>query len=72
MQARGASRPNRAEVRQLTVCFREELGREIAAAYINRCDLLSLGEVGLNFHHPTAVPPFSPDWWLQLGLKAPL
>ena len=32
-------------------CFREELDREAAAELINRCELLSTSEVGLNLGH---------------------
>jgi hypothetical protein len=38
-------------VRPIKACFREELDREAAAGLINRCELLSTSEVGLNFGH---------------------
>ena len=72
-----ASRPHGAEgprVRQCTACIWEELGRGVAAGYINRCGALSLGEVGLNSHHPTAARcavPCAALPWAQFGRAGP-
>ena len=46
----------------------------VAAGYINRCGALSLGEVGLNSHHPTAVRcdvPCAALPWAQFGRAGP-
>ena len=70
MQARGilispASRPHRAytEVdRERVVSVREAHASGLSAAYISRCVRVSLGEVGLNSHHPSVAPGASQRW----------
>ena len=33
-----------------------------SGGFINRCELLSVGEVGLNSHHPETVPAAALIW----------
>ena len=70
MQARGIlispdSRPNRAYTKLDTehaVSVREAHANGFSAAYISRCVRVSLGEVGLNSHHPSVAPGASQRW----------
>ena len=60
-----ASRPHRAytEVdRERAVSVREAHAIGVSAAYISRCVRVSLGEVGLNSHHPSVAPGASQRW----------
>ena len=70
MHARGmlispASRPHGSytEVdRERAVSVREAHANGLSAAYISRCVRVSLGEVGLNSHHPSVAPGASQRW----------
>ena len=59
------SRPHRAytEVdRERAVSVRDAHAIGLSAAYISRCVRVSLGEVGLNSHHPSVAPGASQRW----------
>ena len=60
-----AIRPHKAytEVdRERAVSLREAHATCLSAAYISRCVRVSLGEVGLNSHHPSVAPGASQHW----------
>ena len=60
-----ASRPHRAytEVdRERAISVREAHAIGLLAAYISRCVRVSLGDVGLNSHHPSVAPGPSQRW----------